>query len=212
MSNEKFPFIYWLKNRIEREPLPGVEAHKRIIHSNRQISDSFPDNSKQASVLLLLYPNNSFYNLVLIERTKLGTHGGQIAFPGGKVESTDTSLWHTAIRESKEEVNLHESIEPIGKLSPLYIPVSNYVLHPFVGFINKKPELLASDDEVASIIEIDIKMLFSSRNYRKIYINYPNMPFVDAYVYNLPNNYYIWGATAMVLSELEVLLESYNSQ
>lgn len=207
--NEITPFITWLKNRIATQTLPGESAHRRMMHTNRELPQTFPEDSKQSAVLLLLYPNNAALNIVLIKRTENGgVHSGQIAFPGGKSEQTDASLWETALRESREEVNLRDHVTPIGALSPLYIPVSKFVLHPFLGYLPAKPALLASDTEVAAIIEPTLHTLFANKSEKKIAVN-SNM-YVHSKIYKLPEEQFIWGATAMVLSELEVLFSEFS--
>ncbi len=203
-------FIPWLEQRIHEGDLPGKIAHRSMMHHNRQLPETAPDHSKIAAVLLLLYKEGDMLKIVLIERSQNGGHhSGQIAFPGGKVEPEDPSLWHTALRESREEVSLCSNVKWVGGLSPLYVPVSNYLIHPFVGYLDQKPELLAADAEVASILTYDIQTIFAEKTYKEIAINYPNMPSVWAHLYQLPNDLYIWGATAMILAELEHLWWAY---
>lgn len=203
-------FISWLKQRLAEQALPGTAAHKLMMHTNRELPDRFPDDGRKSAVLLLLYPESGSYKIVLIERTKDGGHhSGQIAFPGGRMEDTDLSLWHTAVRESREEIFLNDAVEYVGAITPLYIPVSRYILYPFIGFMQHTPSLVPSDTEVADIIRVDIEQLFGNKSNMQIAIG-PDM-YVHSRVYNINEQVYVWGATAMVLSELEVLLNEFKS-
>ncbi len=203
-------FIPWLKQRLAESELPGTAAHRLMMHANRELPDRFPDDGRKSAVLLLLYPENGSYKIVLIERTKNGGHhSGQIAFPGGRMEDTDPSLWDTAVRESREEIFLNDTVEYVGAISPLYIPVSRYILYPFIGFMRHTPLLTPSDTEVADIIRVDIELLFGNKSDRRIAIG-PDI-YVHSRVYNINEEVYVWGATAMVLSELEVLLDEFKS-
>lgn len=202
--------IIWLSDYIANKELPGYDAHLLMTHKNRYVPQTLPSDAKTSAVLLLLYPVPNDYNIVLIQRSKDGSnHSGQIAFPGGKVELEDESLWHTAIRESLEEIDLKESVDFVGAITPLYIPVSNYNLHPYIGFCPVKPSLLPSDHEVAQIIEIPLSQLFATKAMRKIWIQKPMQGYLDVLTYPINDELYVWGATAMVLAELEVLYKKY---
>lgn len=204
-------FISWLKQRLENRELPGASAHKLMMHTNREMPDKFPDDSRKSAVLILLYPDKESYKIVLIERTKDGGHhSGQVAFPGGKVEEADRTLWDTAVRESREEIFLEDPVAYVGAISPLYIPVSRYILYPFIGFLDYPPVLRPSDAEVASILQVDMELLFNNKADKKIGVG-ANM-YVHSRVYNINEKLYVWGATAMVLSELEVLLNEFKSR
>jgi 8-oxo-dGTP pyrophosphatase MutT (NUDIX family) len=193
-------FIIWLREYLKTEKLPGEAAQRLMMPQNRAMPKVFPENSKPSAVLLLLYPYKDDYNIVLIERSKNGGHHrGQIAFPGGKQEQDDASLWMTAIRESYEEVGLSAPVELIGGMTPIYIPVS--------GFVPQVPSLKPSDGEVASIIAVNLSSLFANKDSKKIPVN--DHVFLSTPVYNLTEEHFVWGATAMVLSELEVLYNTY---
>lgn len=196
------------------EPLPGSIAHKRMLPAFRpETSLNISDNARESGVLLLLYPEQQRTHLVLIQRSNDGgSHSGQIALPGGKREPGDRDIVHTALREANEEVSLDpENIKIAGQLSPLFVNVSNFLIHPVIAFAEAKPELHQSDYEVARIIYPDLQHLFGSRRTERIIIpsKEDNM-FWEAPVYKLDAETIVWGATAMILSELELLYQTIS--
>ncbi len=163
--------------------------------------------AKQSSVLILLYPfQNSIYS-VLMERTSYnGVHSGQISFPGGSWEKKDNSFQETALREANEEVGiLPNDVEVIGQLSDMYIPPSNFLVHPFVGFSNKKPQLFPEASEVAQIIEADLETIFHHSDFREMELEVRGEKIITPY-YNI-DGHVVWGATAMMLSELKEVIK-----
>lgn len=191
------------------EPLPGSAAHKRMLPAFRaETSLDVSDNARESGVLILLYPERQRTHLVLIQRSNDGgSHSGQIALPGGKRELSDRDIVHTAMREANEEISLDpESVEIAGQLSPLFVNVSNFLIRPVIAFAPAKPPLQKSDYEVARIIYPDLENLFASRKTERIIIpsKGDNM-FWEAPVYKLDAETIVWGATAMILSELELL-------
>ncbi len=200
--------ILLLRERL-KAALPGSVAHQSMLHAYRYTPPVPPDDAKQSAVLLVLYPTaQNKTGLLLIERTKDGSpHSGQIALPGGRYEEKDGDLQNTAIRETFEEINLQpENIEILGKITPMYIPVSNFCVHPYIGICNSLNGLLASDDEVAQIIHTDLETLFQQKGTVKIALVAAPNGVIKAPAYLLPNNKYIWGATAMIIAELEYIL------
>jgi len=196
------------------EPLPGAAAHKRMLPAFRaETSLNLSDNARESGVLLLLYPEQQRTHLVLIQRSDDGgSHSGQIALPGGKRELSDRDIVHTALREANEEVSLDpENVEIAGQLSPLFVNVSNFLIHPVVAFAGKRPPLHKSDYEVARIIYPDLDQLFAARKTERIIIpsKGDNM-FWEAPVYKLDTETIVWGATAMILSELEILYQTLS--
>lgn len=193
-------------------PLPGNAAHKLMLPKFRtEASLSISDNARESGVLILLYPEQTRTHLVLIQRSNDGgSHSGQIALPGGKRELSDSSIVHTAMREANEEINLDPgAIEIAGQLSPLFVNVSNFLIKPVIGFAPERPVLQKSDYEVARIIYPGLGDLFASRKTEKIRIpSLGDNMFWEAPVYKLDEETIVWGATAMILSELEVL---YNT-
>lgn len=192
------------------EELPGTDIQWEMASSDRKIED-FPrkrrDDSKMAAVLILLYPvGDQIYTLFIQRPVYNGVHSGQIAFPGGKQESTDNNLIETALREACEETGVCSTrVKVLGELTPLYIPVSNIEVTPVVGFIDSRPEFKPSSDEVVSLIEAELARFLDQAivKERQMLIRGENL---DVKYYDYQGKI-IWGATAMMLYELLVLME-----
>ncbi len=198
-----------LKNQLSKE-LPGKVTQYKMAHSARVNPVSPPKDARIACVLALLYPKNKQWHIVLIERmssNKNDRHSGQISFPGGGLEPSDPSLEAGALREANEEVGvIDQDIEILGALTEMYIPVSNFLVYPFVGKIDYTPEFIPQQSEVKSILEVPLALLQDPNTIQKTdlkistQITLKNVPY-----YNV-QNHVVWGATAMMLSEfLEVI-------
>lgn len=187
--------------------LPGEEAQLLMSPSVRVSGHIFPEpsHSRSSGVMVLLYPNSGDWSTVFIERTLYGPHGGQISLPGGKREKWDADISATALRETMEEIGVDQSdISVIGGLTPLYVPHSNFRIYPFVGFIEREPNMVKNDLEVKSIVRVGIGELFDKKN--KGITNFYRSGFnINAPYYNA-NGHLIWGATAMIMSEFEAII------
>lgn len=206
-------FVEWMKQRLKQE-LPGYNAHKKMIHRFRETPYPFPEDARQSAVLFGLYEQDGQLKVIMIERAKreASPHSGQIALPGGKVEPTDLSLFDTALRESEEEISLPpESVVLLGALSPIYIPVSHFVVHPFVGFIHELPALKPSDDEVENILHLSMDDLIANQITVTVPVKAAPGGIIETSAYNINEHQYVWGATAMMFAELEVIYEEYKS-
>lgn len=163
--------------------------------------------TKDSGVLILLYPHNHSIYSVLIQRPRYkGTHGGQMALPGGKKEEEDSDIIQTALREAEEEIGVNRNdIKIMGSLSRLYIPPSNFVIYPSVGCIAKRPVFIPSPEEVDEIVEYDIMRLLDP-DVKKI----TRIKIMKVFSFNAPyfdiHKKIVWGATAMVLSEFREIL------
>ncbi|MGM0530162.1 MAG: NUDIX hydrolase [Bacteroidota bacterium] len=183
--------------------LPGKTAQYKMAPLKRDLSEPLTTKgTKYAGVLILLYPLEEEYYTILIRRTLYnGVHSGQISFPGGKYEFHDRDLITTALRETEEEIGVSSNeIKVIGKLTPLFIPVSNYIVHPVVGVLKSKPSLERNYKEVEEIFSVKLETLTDPRcliHNDSIYESEHN---IEA-PYFLYNKFKIWGATAMILSE-----------
>ena len=158
--NNLFTLAEAIKLQVKHN-LPGIEAHKTMLPEGRTISPNYLDNIKsykKSAVFALLFQEENNINLLLTQRHEYnGKHSGQISFPGGKKEELDENLLMTAYRETYEEVGLNEdSIELITALSPLYIPVSNFFVQPYLGFVSNFPKLILNQREVKSIVKFPI--------------------------------------------------------
>jgi 8-oxo-dGTP pyrophosphatase MutT (NUDIX family) len=199
------PFIQHLAERLQA-PLPGPEAQFRMAHVARRHAATPPPNARQAGVLALFYPKALDWHIVLIEREQNNPndrHGGQISFPGGKHETGDATLMHTALREAEEEVGAPaEQVQVLGALTPLYIPVSNFQVNPFVGFLSDMPTFRLQTEEVRSILEVDFHTLRAPHTRQSTTIRIAsNMALSNVPYFNVQGKV-VWGATAMILNEL----------
>ncbi len=193
------------------EGLPGETAHLKMASRVRLDDFNFEKNNSTArlsSVLILLYLNNNKIFTSFILRPKYdGVHSGQVSFPGGRREDEDKSVVDTAIREALEEVNIEPSrITVLGTLSDLFIPPSNYLVTPVVAFSNLRPDFKPQQSEVEKIIEANISFLFDKSIIKKKTLHVGNTK-IDAPCFEVGGQI-IWGATAMILSELREVIES----
>lgn len=192
-----------------KKGLPGNEAQQKMSPSIRNYSNKINDPSlaRDSSVLILFYKKGDKIYFPLIQRTNGDhKHSGQISLPGGKCEFSDKNLIATAIRETEEELGLlPEKIHVIGPITGLYIPISNFQVQPIVAYYEGLPEFKADSFEVDQIIEAEIQSLFKIDN-KKHEIIYKNGFKVETPYYQV-NEHKIWGATAMIISELEELLK-----
>tara|TARA_R110001592_G_scaffold61993_7_gene189439 strand:- start:2583 stop:3215 length:633 start_codon:yes stop_codon:yes gene_type:complete len=192
--------------------LPGKLAHEEAAPYRKVDYDTLDLNAvKKSGVLILFYKKEGETHLVLIQRPIYkGTHSGQIAFPGGKVEESDKDIIHTALREANEEVGVEmDDVEVLGKLSDVYIPVSNFLVTPVVGVINYAPTFIPELREVAEIVELRIGHLIQVEKLRLANIKLSNGLVMKVPTFEL-NQKIIWGATALMLNELRYLLKDYS--
>jgi 8-oxo-dGTP pyrophosphatase MutT (NUDIX family) len=159
-------------------------------------------NPQRSAVLIAIFPLNGIASTLLIKRAVYnGVHSGQIGFPGGKVEDTDPSISATALREAEEEVGINpESVEILGLLTSLYIPVSNMLVQPVIGLLKAYPELHLNLQEVEYTINAPLSHLKDTENQSIKTINMHGNP-VSAPYFRVGNEQ-VWGATAMIISEL----------
>lgn len=199
-----------VKNTILGASLPGISAQKelapfdRVEYTYEEIKEK---KAQQASVLITLYQKSGGVYFPLILRSEYeGFHSGQIALPGGKKEAYDQTYEETALRETYEEIGLNKkTLHIIKKLSPLYISISNFYIHPFIAFYeNGLVQFQSSPNEVQKIIEIELEQfLFGTK--------IVNKQISDVYFQEVPAFQYgsitIWGATAMILNEFKHLFK-----
>ncbi|MCU0370344.1 MAG: CoA pyrophosphatase [Bacteroidales bacterium] len=187
-------------------PLPGISSQLKMATMKRVMKDGqvvIPGNVRKAGVLVLFYPVNGGISLVLIKRAEYpGVHSGQISFPGGGMEEGDQDIIATALRETEEEIGVDSAtVFPVGKLSDLFIPPSNFLVTPVVGYTLERPEFRPDPEEVDRILEVPLDHLLDENTRQEHDITI--FPAVDIKVpcFYVEGNI-IWGATAMMLNEL----------
>lgn len=208
-------FREFLENipKIKSEKLLGSVAHEMMTPPERiaiiQNLNTEAINPREAAVMMLFYPKSGITHLALILRNSYkGIHSSQIAFPGGKVEIDDESIAFTALRETHEEIGISpEKINIIRPFSSVYIPPSNFMVFPFLGYATQELEFVEEAAEVAAMIELSLQdFLDDNIVVNKIMsTSYATEISVPAFKIS---DYYIWGATAMMMSELKEVLKT----
>ncbi|MFD2550576.1 NUDIX hydrolase [Bizionia sediminis] len=199
--------------KIKNIPLPAEASQFKMSPPFRDNLEALQKkmivNAKSAGVMALFYPDaQAETKLVLILRKAYkGVHSAQVGFPGGKEEPTDGSIEHTAIRETWEEVGVPvTSIEVLRAMTRVYIPPSNFFVYPFLGITRTTPKFIKQDSEVETVIEVALKDFINEANVvtKTVSTSYcVDMPVPAFYL----NNYVVWGATAMMLSEIKDMLK-----
>ncbi len=202
-------FINKLQQNLQ-VPLPGHEAQLKMAPTSRRLYVGAPGDARQAGVLATLFPKDGAWHVVLIERNAndRDRHGGQISFPGGKAEPGDGTMLQTALRETEEEVGISQKeIKVLGKLSELYIPVSNFQVHPYVGFLDSQPIYSIQEEEVSRVIEVPLTH-FQNGVAKRVadirvnkHLSLKNVPYYEV------EGKMLWGATAMMISEMVEVLD-----
>ena len=189
-----------------RGPLPGPRAQVTMAPCPRPLNPFPGVEPRQAGVLLLLYPIHGVLHLVLTVRTPdLNHHSGQISLPGGGWEEGDASLQETALREAQEEIGVATGrLEILGPLTPLYIPSSNNVVHPFVAYAPRRPVFHPDPREVGELLEAPLHLLLDPTTRREEDWMWRGAALRVPY-YAI-GEHKVWGATAIVLAEFLALL------
>ena len=202
----------WLRARITR-PLPGLEAQLHMAPNPRLGWDplTFPDGARDGAALLLVYPHDDTLQFPLTVRgSGLRNHTGQVSLPGGRVDQGE-SYEDAALREAEEEIGVDpRAVQLLGRLTPLHIPVSGYILHPVIGFTSMRPAFQRAEWEVARIIEAPVSVLNDPRSRkREMRTRSVNGQTIDVDVpfYDIDGEK-VWGATAMVLAEFCAILSA----
>lgn len=210
MDNYTIEIIEKLRTRL-RVPLPGRNAQEKMIGRVLPIPLVVPGHAVLSAVLCLLVPIADELNVILMKRMDDHTaHAGQVSFPGGRFEDADNGLQQTALREAHEEIGaLPQLVDVLGALSPVYIPVSNYNVFPFVGYLKERPDYHLNRTEVSYTMEVPLKDLWHPDRKTRQDVFSPAIKKIipDVNAYMLHDGTVIWGATAMMLSELETIMQ-----
>ncbi len=195
--------------------LPGLESQEQMAPLHRPDLEKkfrFKDPPRVSSVLLLMFLKNEKLHIPAIVRADNGgVHGGQIAFPGGRIEAQDKNLKETAIRETIEEIGIDAgSARFLGNLSDLFIAVSNNKVRPYVAYTSASVlEYRPDGTEVADVIEINIEDYLFGKN-RMEGVVQTNRGFRIKTPYFPLQGHQLWGASAMIFSEfLSIMDEVY---
>ena len=202
-----------ISSKIKKSELPGLESQVKLSPPFRMDliakHKEAMKNAKKAGVMALFYPNhNEMTHLALILRnTYRGVHSAQIAFPGGRFEKDDQDLRATALRETEEEIGVKRTqIQVIKEMTTLYIPPSNFTVSPFMGFLESQPTFRKQEAEVKAILEVSVADILNDSNVVEVNVmtSLNKEMQVPAFKWN---GHIVWGATAMMLSEIKDLLK-----
>jgi len=190
--------------------LPGEDAHLPMSPVGRGKSSEALANAtdyRQSAVAIILFKSQEEYRIILTQRVAYeGTHGGQISFPGGRKEEENKDFSDTAIRETYEEIGIQlRSDLLIGKLTDVFIPVSSFLVHPYVFFYDKDP-VFTNNYEVSETFSISITDLLAKSSISVMDIIVGNNFKMKVPCFRI-NQKEIWGATAIMLNELKEIIK-----
>lgn len=209
-----FALIKQTLAKLEQLPLPGTVSQFKMSPPYREkliaLQADKIKTAKKAAVMALLYPNknNEATIILILRKTYKGVHSAQVGFPGGKVEEADATLKDTALRETEEEIGVPvNDIKVLKQLTEVYIPPSNFYVYPFLGVCKTTPQFVKQDSEVEALIEVPVYDFLNEHNVvtKTVSNKYDKQVKVPAYRLN---DHLVWGATAMMLSELKDLLKA----
>lgn len=204
-------FLTHISN-LKQAPLGGITSQFKMAPELRMkysIEGIAQRNPRESAVLALFYPDreNITKFLLILRASYNGTHSAQISFPGGKKERNDINLMQTALRETQEEVGVDANAISIYRtLTRTYIPPSNFWVTPFMGFLNKKPDF-TTNEEVELLVEVKLTDLLDDQFLISKNLSTSYMKNIDVPCFKF-NDQIVWGATAMILSEIKDLLNS----
>ncbi|TWO32582.1 CoA pyrophosphatase [Seonamhaeicola sediminis] len=200
-------------SKIENIPLPAEASHFKMVPPYRlellNHQKKAMKNAKSAGVLALFYPSEEYLTkfVLILRKTYNGVHSAQVGFPGGKLEAQDKSLQEAAIRETNEEIGVPiNHIEVVKKLTQVYIPPSNFNVQPFIAITKEIPKFIKEESEVETIIEVGLPHFLDDDiiTLKKVKTSYGIEVEVPAFKLS---HYTVWGATAMMLSEIKDILK-----
>lgn len=199
-------------SKVKHIPLPGEDSQVKMSPTYRmelvEQQRKLMKDARKAGVMALFYPDVEHHTklILILRKTYSGVHSAQVGFPGGKLEIEDPSLEYAALRETFEEVGVPiENMTVLKAMTSVYVPPSNFMVYPFLGITLKTPQFLKQDDEVEDLIEVALEDFLSDDNVSSQMLMTSLQKEVEVPVFNL-NGHTVWGATAMMLSEIKDLL------
>ena len=199
--------------KVKKMELPGeaIQFKMAPVERLKELKEQarLKQNARKAGVMALFYPSkaNETHLILILRKTYKGVHSAQVGFPGGKVEKEDNSIEEAALRETEEEVGVPRKVITVLKqLTEIYIPPSNFFVQPFLGVTGNTPTFIPQDEEVEALIEVPLSLFMDDSTLitKKITTSYATNIDVPAF---LLNDHVVWGATAMMLSEVRELLK-----
>lgn len=183
--------------------IDGISTALAVRGDARQIGHA-PDDAGQSAVLVVLYERDAAVHVVLTRRSPhMRHHAHEVAFPGGRRDDEDIDLWHTALREATEEIDIDpSSLQRIGELDSFMTVGSRTLVHPFVAVADKCPELNASPDEVESILHVPLSELLLDQVWREELWPIPTVDGLRAITFFELVGDTVWGATGAMLRQL----------
>jgi len=212
--------IQFLKQRLKEE-LPHNDIHKEdldpkvlnlLMEEEKNAKEQFKKKPPRiCAVMIAIYPHeNKCYLPMMLRPTKSRAHPGQISFPGGKKEDQDQDLIETAIREMEEEIGVRVPRRNVlGDLTSVYIPPSNSLVTPIIGFLDEKPSYIPAPDEVEKVLDVSMEDLANPTNKRIKKVILTNGEYFEMPAFAV-NEVLVWGGTARMIMELNILMEEFT--
>lgn len=209
MLSDKLNLKIWLRSNVFCQKCADAQLIMMPEGRNeiKPLDDSIP--AREGAVAIIFFQKSSTYHVFYIRRPDYdGVHGGQVSFPGGKSEPCDKSLLETAQRECFEEIGVVLSkSDYVGRLAELFIPISNINVTPFLFVLDCEPDLNIDEHEVAYVFSVSLEEIVNDDNVQS------KQRVFDGKKFEIPffkwNNECIWGATAMMSSQIKCLLQKY---
>jgi 8-oxo-dGTP pyrophosphatase MutT (NUDIX family) len=211
----KHKFIDFLSERLLAE-LPGTNAHLLMMPEMENLPYRTlkpKKDAKRSAVLVLLYSHGDELNIIFTLRSKkLSNHSGQMSFPGGHLDEGETPV-QTALRETTEEIGIEGSrINIIGRLSDLYVPPTNYIISPVVGYMTNKPDYyINSPDEVEEILDLPLETFSDESIYMVENWKY-NGQELKVPLWKIHTETPLWGASSMIMMEFLTIYREYKTK